>query len=104
MTYSNFTVKDTRGDPIHRFVIGPTIAFKVTNNSRFDLSTLFGTTGESPAVQVFAVFSYFVRCSHRSRSAGFDTQSIIGSRKRRNCIALTGIRGADNFALERSSR
>jgi len=26
-------------------------------NSRFDLSMLFGTTEESPAVQVFAVFS-----------------------------------------------
>jgi len=48
MTDSNFTVKDTRGDPIHRFVTGQTIAFKVTNNSRFDLSTLFDTTEDRP--------------------------------------------------------
>jgi hypothetical protein len=60
MQYSNFTVKDTRGDPIHRFVVGPTIAWKPTANTRFDVSPLFGCTEESPAVQVFAVFSWLL--------------------------------------------
>ncbi|MEP7077688.1 MAG: hypothetical protein ABI795_01575 [Chthoniobacterales bacterium] len=57
MQYQNFTVKDTRGSPIHRFGVGPTIAWKPTRGTRFDLSTLFGTTEDSPKVQVFAVFS-----------------------------------------------
>ncbi len=58
MQYSNFTDKDTRGDAANRFVIGPTIAFKPTRNTRFDVSPLFGATFDAPRVQVFAVFSY----------------------------------------------
>ena len=57
MQYRNFTVKDTRGSPIHRFVIGPTVAWKPTSQTRFDVSPLFGVTDESPRVEVFAVFS-----------------------------------------------
>ena len=58
MQYKNFTVKDTRGDPMHSFVIGPSIAYKPTARMRFDLAPLFGVTDDSPDVQVFAVFSY----------------------------------------------
>jgi len=57
MQYTNFTVKDTRGDPTHSFVIGPTIAWKPTRNSRLDVSPLFGCTDDSPRAQVFVVFS-----------------------------------------------
>src|SRR6266536_1974687 len=60
MEYKNFTVKDTRGDPMHSFVIGPTIAFRSSKNTRFDVSTLFGCTEDSPRVQVFAVFSFLL--------------------------------------------
>ena len=60
MEYKNFTVKDTRGDPQHTFVIGPTAAFRTTHNTRFDVSTLFGCTDDSPRVQVFAVFSWLL--------------------------------------------
>ncbi len=60
MQYKNFTVKDTRGDPQHTFVIGPTLAFRTTHNTRFDVSTLFGCTDDSPRVQVFAVFSWLL--------------------------------------------
>jgi hypothetical protein len=58
MQYKNFTVKDTRGDPMHSFVIGPSIGFKPTARMRFDVAPLFGVTHDSPDVQVFAVFSY----------------------------------------------
>ena len=58
MQYKNFTVKDTRGDPVHSFVIGPTFAYKPTARMRFDISPLFGVTHDSPDVQLFAVFSY----------------------------------------------
>jgi hypothetical protein len=57
MQYRNFTDKDTRGDPLHSFVIGPTIAWKPSRNTGFDVSPLFDTTKDSPRVQVFAVFS-----------------------------------------------
>src|SRR5437660_10117695 len=60
MEYKNFTVKDTRGDPMHTFVIGPTLAYRTSRSTRFDVSTLFGCTDDSPAVQVFAVFSFLL--------------------------------------------
>jgi len=58
MEYKNFTVKDTRGDPQHSFVIGPTAAYRITKNTRLDISTLFGCTADAPHVQVFAAFSW----------------------------------------------
>lgn len=60
MEYKNFTVKDTRGDPQHSFVIGPTAAFRTSKNTRLDFSALGGCTDDSPAVQVFAVFSWIL--------------------------------------------
>ena len=38
--------------------IGPTLAWRPTKNVRFDLSPLLGCSDHSPAVQVFAVFSF----------------------------------------------
>jgi hypothetical protein len=58
MQYKNFTVKDTRGDPVHSFVIGPSFSYKPTARMRFDIAPLFGATDDSPDVQLFAVFSY----------------------------------------------
>jgi hypothetical protein len=58
MQYQNFTVKDTRGSPIHRFNIGPSVAWKPSASTRFDVSTLFGATDDSADVQVFAIFSW----------------------------------------------
>jgi len=42
MEYRNLTVKDTRGDPLNSFTIGPTVAWKPTNSTRVDISPLFG--------------------------------------------------------------
>jgi hypothetical protein len=58
MNYKNFTVKDTRGNPEHIFVIGPTTSYRTSKSTRFDVSTLFGCTSDAPAVQIFAVFSW----------------------------------------------
>src|SRR6266478_6497960 len=38
--------------------IGPTLAWRPTKNARFDLSPLIGTSNHTPAVDVFAVFSF----------------------------------------------
>jgi hypothetical protein len=58
MQYRNFTDKGTRDDPSHSFIIGPTVAWKPSRNTRFDLSPLFGATDDSPRVSVFAIFSF----------------------------------------------
>src|SRR6266511_4119608 len=58
MEYKNFTVKDTRGDPMNSFVIGPTIAWKPTSQTRLDVSPLFGCTNDSPVANVFVAFSW----------------------------------------------
>jgi hypothetical protein len=57
MQYTNFSDKDLRDDPEHRFVVGPTIAWKPARWCRLDVSELFGCTNESPAAQTFVVFS-----------------------------------------------
>jgi hypothetical protein len=58
MQYQNFTMKNTRDEPTHSFVIGPTVAWKPSRNTRLDVSPLFGATDDSPDVSVFAVFSF----------------------------------------------
>ena len=60
MQYKNFTMKNTRDDPEHSFVVGPTIAWKPSRSTRIDVSPLFGCTDDSPRVQVFAIFSFLL--------------------------------------------
>ena len=60
MEYKNFSVKDTRGNADNIFVIGPTMAYRTSTNTRFEASTLFGCTNDSPHVQAFAVFSWLL--------------------------------------------
>jgi hypothetical protein len=57
MQYTNFSDKDTRDNPEHRFVIGPTIGWKPARWCRVDVSELLGLTDESPRAQTFVVFS-----------------------------------------------
>ena len=40
------------------FAIGPTLAWRPTQKARFDFSPLIGCSDHTPAVQVFAVFSF----------------------------------------------
>ncbi len=58
MEYKNTTVKDTRGDPLHSFTIGPTLAWKPTAQTRLDISPLFGCTAGAPVADVFVAFSW----------------------------------------------
>ena len=57
MHLTTFTDKGIRNDPSYRFVIGPTVAWKPTKNTRVDVSSLFGTTDDAPRASVFVVFS-----------------------------------------------
>jgi hypothetical protein len=58
MQYKNVTTKDTRGDPLNSFVIGPSVAWKPTAHTRLDISPLFGCTDDSPVADVFVAFSW----------------------------------------------
>ena len=58
MEYKNVTTKDTRGDPLNSFVIGPTLAWKPSVHTRVDISPLFGCTDDSPVADVFVAFSW----------------------------------------------
>ena len=58
MQFTTFTDKGIRDMPSYRFIIGPTIAWKPTQNTRVDVSPLFGATDDSPKASVFVVFSY----------------------------------------------
>lgn len=40
------------------FAIGPTLAWRPTQKARFDLSPLIGCSDHTPAVEVFAIFSF----------------------------------------------
>jgi hypothetical protein len=57
MQLTGFTDKGIRGDPSWRFIVGPTIGWKPTANTRFDISPLIGATDDAPRISVFAVFS-----------------------------------------------
>src|SRR5213079_613782 len=74
MEYKNFTVKDTRGDPQHSFVIGPTVAWKPTPQTRLDISSLFGCTDDSPVADVFVVFSWLFGGEHAEAEAPVSTR------------------------------
>src|SRR5437660_12184169 len=58
MEYRNVATKDTRGDPVNSFTIGPTFAWKPTAQTRVDISPLFGCTRDAPIADVFVAFSW----------------------------------------------
>ena len=53
-----FTDKGIRSTPSPRWVLGPTVAWKPSRNTRLDVSPLFGMTADAPKASVFVVFSY----------------------------------------------
>ncbi|MGI8821253.1 MAG: hypothetical protein ACR2ID_10365 [Chthoniobacterales bacterium] len=57
MQLATFTDKGIRDMPSYRFIVGPTVAWKPTANTRLDISPLFGATDDAPRASVFAVFS-----------------------------------------------
>jgi hypothetical protein len=60
MQFTSFTdagIREEDEDASYRCVIGPTVAWKPSANTRLDVSTLFGVTDDSPRASVFVVFS-----------------------------------------------
>jgi hypothetical protein len=78
MQYKNTTVKDTRGDPLHSFTIGPTLAWKPTTQTRLDISPLFGCTAGAPVADVFVgVLLAFRWRTRRSGSPGLYSLPLL---------------------------
>jgi hypothetical protein len=60
MQFTSFTdagIRQNGETPSYRVVIGPTIAWKPSKNTRLDISPLFGVTHDAPRASVFVVFS-----------------------------------------------
>jgi hypothetical protein len=60
MQFNSFTdagIREGGESPSYRCVIGPTIAWKPSSNTRLDVSPLFGVTDDSPRASIFVVFS-----------------------------------------------
>ncbi len=57
MQFIRPTERGSRSDPTYEFDIGPTLAWKPSRRTRLDVAALFGTTEDSPALKLFAVFS-----------------------------------------------
>jgi hypothetical protein len=77
MQYKNFTMKTTRDDPEHSFVVGPTVAWKPSASTRIDVSPLIGCTEDSPHVQVFAIFSWLF-----GPPGGAEAEAPVSTRNR----------------------
>ena len=54
--------------PSYRVIVGPTVAWKPSQNTRVDISPLFGCTRDSPAASVFVVFSMLFGGSEREQA------------------------------------
>jgi hypothetical protein len=60
MQFISFTdagIREAGESPSYRVIIGPTVAWKPTKNTRLDVSPLFGVTDDAPHASVFVVFS-----------------------------------------------
>ena len=71
MQFTSFTdagIREGGESPSYRCVIGPTIAWKPSKNTRLDVSPLFGVTDDSPRASVFVVFSMLFGGSESSQA------------------------------------
>jgi hypothetical protein len=70
MQYTSFTDSGLRdaGASSPRVIIGPTVAWKPTKNTRLDVSPLFGVTDDAPRASVFVVFSMLFGGSEREQA------------------------------------
>jgi hypothetical protein len=76
MQFIRRTERDSRSKPAYEFDVGPSIAWKPSKRTRLDVAALFGTTDDSPALNVFAVFSIdFGSAAEREAEAPVSTRN-----------------------------
>ena len=74
-TFNDRGIRDNDEPNSYRFIVGPTIAWKPSKNTRFDLSPLFGVTDDSPRASVFLVFSYLMGSETEQAEAPASTRN-----------------------------
>jgi hypothetical protein len=95
MEYKNVTTKDTRGDPLNSFVVGPTLAWKPSAQTRLDVSPLFGCTDDSPVADVFVVFSWLFG------GEGAEAEAPVSTRYRYySDVSYSGSHSGKDFSKE----
>ena len=67
MKLSHETEKGSRDHAEISFVIGPSLQWQITRWAHLDLVPLFGTTGDSPRVEAYAVLSFDLWPGERGR-------------------------------------
>jgi hypothetical protein len=56
--YVNLTAPDTRTDPEHTFLVGPSVQWRITDRWHLDLTALFGLNQESPRNECYFILGY----------------------------------------------
>ena len=56
MKFSSESDKDTRNDPVNKFLIGPSVQWRPTSRTHLDVVPLFGVNREAPSVELFIFF------------------------------------------------
>jgi hypothetical protein len=78
--FRSFSDKGSRGTPYNSFVIGPTVAWRMPHNARFDISPLFGVDHKSPVMELFVVFSYYFGGGGPGTEAGGEAPASTRNR------------------------
>jgi hypothetical protein len=66
--FADAGIRESNETPSYRVIVGPTVAWKPSKNTRVDISPLFGCTRDSPAASVFVVFSMLFGGSEREQA------------------------------------
>jgi hypothetical protein len=69
IAFTDAGIRNADESASYRCVIGPTIAWKPSKNTRLDISPLFGVTDDSPRASVFVVFSMLFGAGGESEQA-----------------------------------
>ena len=56
MKFTYETAHGSRGEPEHKFQVGPSVQVRTSRHTHLDLVALFGTTDESPTWESFVIF------------------------------------------------
>lgn len=76
MKFTHETVQDNRSDAEIKFVIGPSVQWRINQRLHLDVSPLFGVTDESPRVEAYAILALDIWAP--SRDSHYAPTSLRG--------------------------
>jgi hypothetical protein len=81
-SYRNVSQHGQRRNSKNIFELGPSFTIKPSPHTRFDLAPLFGTTSDSPHLELFAIFSVFSNDSASKRNTTRHSLPIVSEAAR----------------------